>query len=138
MKTIEKHVEINKLLCEIDAAATKAINGGKKFTVEWRNNGITKSQFDALHVWIRHCVKYLNGMKLYRCAAVTGRRVPWDERSFKDDVYKVVLKALSEKASTKDQNTTEPNDIRLAISGHMASWYGVDVVLPEWPSLMFN
>ena len=134
MKTIERHNQIHDLLCEIDAKATEALNKGLKFTVEYRDDGITKSQFDAMHVWIRWCVKYLNEIGAYRLSPVSGKLIPWTDIAFKEDIYKVVLNALSGKGSTKKQNTVEPNDIRLAISGHMATGYKMDICLPEWPS----
>ena len=134
MRTIENFKDIDRVLKEIGQAATNAINKNKKLTIEWRDNGITKKQFNALHVWIRHCVNYLNGIKMYRLSPVSGNRIPWSENAFKDDVYKVVLKALSNKKSTKDQNTVEPDEIRLAISGHMATAYKENILLPEWPS----
>ena len=135
MKTIEKYTDIDAVLSLIDKHSTAAIKMGLKFTVEWRTDGITEPQFSALHVWIRLCVDYLNNKRLYRCSPVTGKKILWTERAFKEDVYKVVLKALSDKDSTKKQNTVEPNDIRLAISGHMAAGYKDDVCLPDWPSL---
>ena len=133
MKTIRDFKEINPLLIEIDKAATKAFNNGLSFTVEYRDNGITDKQFSALHVWIRHCVQHLNNLGLFRLSPVSGKKIPWTESAFKDDVYKVVLKALCDKSSTKDQNTIEPDAIRLAISGHMATAWDTTVTLPEWP-----
>lgn len=134
MLTIDNHKNIDELLKKIDYEATRALNSGKKFTIEWRDNGITKNQFDALHVWIRHCVNYLNDIGAYRMSPVSGKKIPWTERAFKDDVYKVVLKGWANKTSTKVQNTTEPDEIRLAISGHMATAYEQNILLPEWPS----
>ena len=134
MKTISNHEEINELLIFIEGKAVKAINAGLSFTVEHRDNGITESQFNAMHVWIRKCVQYLNEKKLYRCAPVSGRMIEWSEEAFKDDVYKVVLKAMSNKVSTKDQNTIDPTDVVLCISGHMSTGYEENVCLPEWPS----
>ena len=134
MKTVEHHSQIRELLNDIDTKATKAINAGLKFTVEYRDNGITEKQFDSLHVWIRWCVKYLNERALYRCAPITARPIPWTELIFKEDVYKVVLKRWKNKHSTKRQNTIDPEEIRLAISGHMATAYNDNIQLPEWPS----
>ena len=135
MITISTHSEIHDVLCKLDRAATVAINDGKKLTVEWRDDGITKSQFSALHVWCRQCSAYLNSINMYRLSPVSGKRVPWTEIAFKEDVYKPVLAALTDKTSTKNQNTVEPDQIRLAITGHMATAYRENIQLPEWPYL---
>ena len=134
MKTIEKAHQIDEVLRWIDEKATKAINKGLKFTVEGRDDGITEAQFSSLHVWIRMCVNYLNDIDALRLSPVSGKLIPWTELAFKEDVYKVVLKLWKNKKSTKDQNTSEPNDIRLAISGHLATGYKKNIMLPEWPS----
>ncbi len=103
MITINHHSEIDALLKTIDAEATKAINSGKNFTAKWTDNNITSNQFNAMHVWIRQCVNYLNEMGMYRLSPVSGKKIPWTEIAFKEDVYKVVLKALADKDSTKEQ-----------------------------------
>lgn len=134
MKTIERHDQIDELLIKIDHEAGKAINAGLKFTIEWRDDGITEKQFKSMHVWFQWCADYLNENKWYACAAVTGKRIPWTKDKFKDDVYKVLLKHWKEKKSTKDQNTKDPEEIRLALSGHLATAYEENIILPEWPS----
>lgn len=134
MKTIHTHEEIQGLLVHIDGQATKTIKKGLAFTVEYRDNGITEAQFSALHVWIRECVKYLNKKKMYRCGPVTGKKIPWTERAYKDDVYKVVLEAMTNKKSTLEQSTVDPNEIYLCICGHMQTAYEQDLCLPQWPS----
>ena len=133
IKTIR---EINPMLVKIDMAATACINAGRAFEVDWKNeNDITEKQFKSLHVWCDKCANYLNGIGLYRCSPVTGKKIPWTKLAFKEDVYKPVLKALSEKKSTKDQSTKDPENVRLAISGHMSTGYKINVCLPDWPSL---
>ncbi len=134
MRTIERHEQINKLLDHVDAEATKAINSGLKFTIECRDNGITEKQFNAGQVWFRDCAKYLNDINALRLSPVTGIRIPWTERAFKEDIYKVLLSMWKNKQSTKDQNTKDPDEIRLAISGHLATAYKINIQLPEWPS----
>ena len=135
MKTVERHDQINELLKDIDARATKAINAGLKFTVEYRDNGITEKQYGSLHVWFRWCSEYLNSIGAYQCTRVSGRRVPWTEKDFKDGPYKTLLKRWKGKMSTKDQNSKDPEEIRLALSGHLATEYSLNIQLPEWPSL---
>ena len=133
MRTIERHNQIDQLLKFVDQKATETINKGLKFTIEFSDNGITESQFNAQHVWFRWCAEYLNKKGFYRYHSVSGRKIPWTETDFKNDVYKRVLKVWKKKASTKDQDTKDPEDVRLAITGHLAAEYG-DIILPEWPS----
>ena len=134
MKTIEKTHQIDNLLKFIDESATKAISEGLTFTVECRTDGITEKQFNAMHAWIRMCVKYLNEGRNYRRSPLKGVMVPWTEKAFKEDVYKLLLKAWKNKPSTKNQNTKDPEDIRLALTAHLSTEYG-DIILPPWPSL---
>jgi len=136
MKTIERHNQIHDLLCHIDLKATQAINKGLKFTVEYRDDGITEKQFNAMHVWFEWCAKYLIDNGHYAYGGVTGKRRPWTKGKFKEDVYKVILKMWKDKASTKDQNTSDPEQIRLALSGHLATAYKAHIMLPEWPSIL--
>jgi hypothetical protein len=133
MRTIHNPEQINGILVDVEKAALAAFKNELAFTVEWRDNGITEKQFSAMHVWIKLCVDYLNSIGAYRKSPVSGKLIPWTPQAFKDDVYKVILAALGKK-STKDQNTIEPNVIRLAISGHMATAWEKDIMLPEWPS----
>lgn len=135
MKTIERFNQIDEVLRDIDAVATKAINKGLRLTVEWRDDGITDRQFKALHVWCGMCADYLNQNKHYAFSAVTGKRIKWTKEKFKQDVYKVLLSHWKSKKSTKDQNTRDPEEIRLALSSHLATAYNENIMLPEWPSL---
>ena len=134
MKTINSTREIDRLLKDIDLAATQSINKGLRFTVEWRDDGITEKQFNSMHKWCRMCEQYLNQNKFYRVSLDGSRRIPWQEGDFKQLIYKPLLKAWKSKASTKDQNTSEPEEIRLALSGHLATAYKENILLPEWPS----
>jgi len=134
MKTIERADQIPELIGKITARAYAAVDNKLKFTVEWRDNGITESQFKALHVWCGMCADYLNTIKVYRCSPVTGRPMPWTKDSFKE-IYKILLATWKGKASTKDQDTIEPSEIVLALSGHLATAHKRNITLPEWPQL---
>ena len=49
----------------------------------------------------------------------------------KQSLYKPLLKAMSGKNSTTEQNTVEPSAVAETIARHMGQKFGV--VLPEWP-----
>lgn len=135
MITIEGYKQIDKALIKLDQEATKALKKGLKFTIEYRDDGITQKQFRALHVWFKLCCEYLNESNHYRLSPVSGKKIPWTLTAFKEDVYKPVLNAVSEKKSTKEQNTVEPHEIREIITAHLATaWQDKTITLPEWPS----
>ena len=134
MKTVESYSEMPKLLNWVDKEAREGIAKGLKVTIDVGTNKVTKSQFDAMHVWIRMCVKYLNDINMHRLSPITGKLIPWTESAFREDVYKVILKIWKGKTSTKDQSTADPNDIVLVISAHLATGYKTNITLPEWPS----
>lgn len=94
---------------------------------------ITDSQVKALHVWCRQCEKTLNDAKFYRFQSLSGRTKKWREGEFKHYIYKPFLLYYKGKSSTMDQNTCEPSDVYLALAGHIATEYSIQ--LPEWPSL---
>lgn len=103
--------------------------------------GITKKQFNALHVWCQMCAETLNSHKHYRevTSFIDPSKTyskPWSKESFKEDVYKVVLSALENKRSTKDQDTTDPKKVVEIIHGHIADTYCI--VLPPWPTKVYE
>ena len=134
MKTISDHKQIDGLLKYLDDKATKAINNGLQFTIECRTDGITERQFNAGQVWFRMCADYLNKNGFYAKHPVSGNDTLWDDELFKSRVYKVLLKGWKGKDSTKDQNTKDPDEIRIAITAHLQTYYD-GILLPEWPSL---
>lgn len=131
---IQLHSQIHEALCEIDVYTTNAINKGRTVTVEYCDDAVSKKQLSSMHLWCRWCELYLNQVDAHRVSDITGKLVPWGEGDFKQCVYKPFLKAWKGKKSTKDQNTKDPEEIRMALSGHMASTYKKDICLPEWPS----
>jgi len=94
---------------------------------------ISTLQVKALHVWCRQCEDVLNDAKYYRFMVMSGKTIPWREGDFKYYIYKPFLKTYTGKNSTMDQDTTEPSEISLALSGHFATEYQLQ--LPSWPSI---
>ena len=125
---------LDAALIEIERKATQDVKAGKKVYLEYSTDDITPKQFRALHVWCKLCAEHLNTAGFHRLSPVSGKRIPWTLTAFKEDVYKPVLKALTDKDSTKKQSTVDPNEIREAITAHMATGYKETVILPEWPS----
>ena len=103
--TIAIHTQIDTVLLELDAYATKSINSGRMVTVEWCNDAVTTTQLKSMHLWCRWCEVYLNSIDAYRVSSITGKMVPWSDGDFKQCVYKPFLRVWKGKASTKDQTT---------------------------------
>ena len=103
-----------------------------KLTAEFHEPDITDKQFKALHVWCRQCEQSLNKAMFYRKDALTGTERAWQEGDFKHYIYKPFIKIYKKKFSTKDQNTSEPSEVCLALSGHFSTEHNVQ--LPPWPS----
>ena len=93
---------------------------------------ITDKQVKALHVWCRLCERYLNSVMYYRFKSMGGT-TKWIEGDFKYYIYKPFLKVYKGKTSTMDQDSVEPSDICLALSGHFATEWQLQ--LPEWPNI---
>lgn len=93
------------------------------------------SQRGALHVWCGMCAEVLNGADIYRKRkAVFGDgeiEMPWCMESFKQDVYKYVLEAMTGKTSTEDQSSVNPSDVAIVISKQYSE---NGLICPPWPS----
>jgi len=98
-------------------------------------HGISGAQFSALHVYCDKCAQVLNagGVDIRKLvgAMKEGFSINHTKDTFKEMVYKPILKAITDKDSTKDQTTAEPDKIALTISNFMAERFGL--IAPEWP-----
>ena len=98
-------------------------------------NKYTKSQRGALHVWCEQCAKVLNdnGIDCTVMHPFTGKpmSMPWTMYSFKENVYKFILEAMTGKSSTENQSTVEPSDVAMVISKRYAE---NGLICPPWPS----
>ncbi len=140
MIEVYNFAQIDPLLRTIDQRATEAINSGQKLYVQFGTDKptrkMTSKQRSALHVWCDLFAKALNDAGQYRKKVLfsTGEvvEVDWTKESFKEDVYKVVLEALSGKDSTEKQDSVEPSAVADHVNRHIGQAKGVTV---GWPSL---
>lgn len=96
----------------------------------------TDKQRKALHLWCQLCAQHLNSIDVLRTVIcpITGDEItsPWTKDTFKEDVYKAILNAITGKTSTNQQTRTDPTDvvetIRSAFSRSQC------IILPEWPT----
>ena len=133
---IEKHTEINGVLCTIDAQATARINAGSKLTLEIHDNKYSKKQRGALHVWCEMVAETFNdaGFIFATRTKFNGQEIDidWSMELVKKEVYKPLLEVMTGKKSTEDQSTVDPSTVALELSRHFAEKHGV--TLPPWPS----
>ena len=126
---ILNEVARQRIFNEIDAAPV-----GATVTIE-KNKKYSKKQRGALHVWCEQCAKTLNDHGIYyKTKAIFGNEdieIPWDMELFKSRVYKRVLKAMTGKDSTEDQDSTNPSKVALVISKQYAD---NGFICPPWPS----
>lgn len=108
---------------------------GKRPIFELVDDGeITPKQFDALHVWFRHCAQTLQeaGIDMLTMLKQRSVEIPVTETAFKEVCYKPLLAVLEGKGSTKDQSTTDPQEVREVLHRHFAEKHNVQ--LPPWPT----
>lgn len=93
----------------------------------------TDKQRRSLHVWCGQCAEKLNENQMWYHAPLNPKKVfPWTMIRFKNAIYKEYLITVLGKSSTEQQDSVDPAEVYLAISGHIATEYGIQ--LPEWPS----
>ena len=140
MIEISEFSQINQAVCDMDLAATKAVNAGQVLYVEYyteQSRKMTKKQRGALHVWCEEVASVFNEAGMYYATRVkfNGETVylDWDKDRVKDDVYKPALEAITGKRSTEDQDTVEPSVVAATLQRHFALNHGLN--LPSWPSI---
>ena len=94
----------------------------------------TTKQQAALEIWCRAVADALNdaGYDMQAVLAAKSVDVAWSGETVKAVLFRPILKAISEKESTADADTTEYDKVRHTLTRHMGENLGV--VLPEWPS----
>ena len=115
------------------AVRANALLAGKSFVVTVGGESpITERQFGALHVWCQQVADVLNAAGFdQRIVLKPEVAIDWTKESVKQSLYKPLLKAMSGKSSTTEQNTVEPSAVAETIARHLGQKFGV--VLPEWP-----
>ena len=117
----------------MQAVRANALLAGKSFVVTVGGESpITERQFGALHVWCQQVADVLNAAGFdQRIVLKPEVAIDWTKESVKQSLYKPLLKAMSGKNSTTEQNTVEPSAVAETIARHLGQKFGV--VLPEWP-----
>ena len=93
---------------------------------------ITQKQFNALHVWCEQVAQCLNDAGLdQRVVLKPAIPIRWGKDSVKQYLYKPLLKALTGKESTTEQDKLDPSTVADHLARHMGEKFGV--TLPMWP-----
>lgn len=136
---VTEYASIDKALRYVDAAATKHINDGKSCYVcvclEKPDQRITKKQRGALHIFCANFAKALNDAGFQRKKHLFSNGVvvdvDWNMITFKEDIYKPMLAALTNMHSTEDQLKVTPEQVSSHLNRYFGQNYGITV---EWPS----
>lgn len=135
-KKTTDETQIQNALCLIEKELIQLLKTGDvKASLEHADKAYTAKQRGALHVWCDQCAKTLNSYGIYRKRkGVFGDHdieMLWNGTTFKEDVYKYVLQAMTGIESTEDQTTVTPSDVALVISKQYAE---NGLICPDWPS----
>tara|TARA_R110000803_G_scaffold46533_1_gene97621 strand:+ start:1435 stop:1845 length:411 start_codon:yes stop_codon:yes gene_type:complete len=109
---------------------------GKKLTPAEQKKATrqrTELQNKAVWVWCTQVAEILhkNGLR-FEVKVLKPIFIPYDKDLVHTWIYKPVLKAWTDKNSTKDMNTIEPSEVTTIISAHFATERAI--TLPAFPN----
>ena len=100
-----------------------------------KENPRSLTQNKCIHLWCGRTAEALNDAGLEQRkffeSARSGFDVPWTTPTVKENLYKPVLKAISNKASTTEMNTVEPSKVVEILNRKFCE---SGVPLPAFPS----
>ena len=128
--TLDTREQIDNFLLVVAKRRAKGQSTCVKF--DEPESHITQAQFSAMHVWCGQVADQLNACGLdIRLVIKPDISIDWDKDSVKRLLYKPVLKAMTGKTSTTEQNTVQPSAVAETIARHIAERF--DIPLPMWP-----
>lgn len=135
-------VKMGKSVLVTDDAGADAIAAelkqsmGEGWRVSFERTGLTMTQNKALHKGCEIMAGRLNDAGYDMQTTVRkfkqGIATPWTKESVKEILYKPVLKAMTGKVSTQDQDTKEPSQIWQVVAHRVSELTGIEQV--PWPS----
>jgi len=97
---------------------------------------VTQKQQNAMHLYCARVAQTLNAAGITVRMLIESMRSGVELSHTKDTIktlmYKPVLKAMTGKGSTTQQNTVEPQEVEQVISKHLIEKWGLTP--PQWPS----
>ena len=118
-----------------DEYVSQMILAGKKPIIKFEapEHLVTRRQQNALHKWCGLVADFLNdaGLDMKRVLKPEVD-IPWTKESVKEALWKPVLDAMTNKDSTTEMDTKEPDAVYRTIQRHMSQRFGI--TLPPWPT----
>ena len=118
---------------------TEMMTAGRPATVafikgdEPERKGRTLTQNRALHLFLGHLAEALNDSGFDMVAVLNdGVSIPWSTESAKEHLWKPIQKAMLNKESTTEANTTDYSAVYEVLTRHLGSKLGIQC--PAWPS----
>ena len=99
----------------------------------------TTKQNSALHLFLRKLADALNDAGLDMKAVLKPEvEIPWNSTTAKENLWRPVQLAMTQKESTADLDTVEVSQVYDALNRHIASKFGVSVPFPEIYKLLYE
>lgn len=134
-----KFRNISGTLIPADEATKQQSNGFSEFVeLDFApKKRMTETQRGSLYLWLEQVAVLLNdaGYDLPLFLEKIGAqdvRIPCTKINLKERFYKPILKAMTEKSSTEQQSTFDPNEVYLTASKILAEKFGITP--PAWPT----
>ena len=119
--------------------AVSLLQAGRPATVafikgdEPERKGRTLTQNRALHLFLGHLAEALNDSGFDMVAVLNdGVSIPWSTESAKEHLWKPIQKAMLNKESTTEANTTDYSAVYEVLTRHLGSKLGIQC--PAWPT----
>lgn len=97
----------------------------------------TKLQNRAVHLWFSHIADTFNNHGLDKQTVLSKRvGIRWTPEAVKEDLFKILIKAMYQKSSTTELTTKEFTAAAEMLRDVLAKDYGVDVDFPSEESLI--
>ena len=110
--------------------------GGNRVRVIFENEPPkqrTQTQNRCLHGFLAELAECLNDAGFDMVAVLNdGVSIPWTPESAKEHLWKPIQKAMLDKESTTDADTTDYNKVYEVLTRHLGSKLGIQC--PEWPT----
>lgn len=119
----------------LQARLNDKVFGEYGYVVEIITGRRTKKQNNAMHLYCEELANVLNAagldMRTVFNLMKEGIEIPWSKLGVKEKIWKPIMEAMTEKASTGDQDRIEASQVYEAVNWFTSTRLGVSV---EWPS----
>ena len=121
---------------QIDMMSADALRAELRRVIAEKESKRTSLQNNSLHLWLAQVAEILNDAgidQILFLEKLSGKaEIPNTSISLKQRFWKPILKAMTNKESTTDMNTKEPDVIYKTASRVLSTNFGITP--PPWPS----